>query len=760
MARRLVRTVAAVALLLAVLVGVPWTPPSAGAAAVNDGPGGCDDLSGVLGRNDDSSTGLVPIGFNINFSGTSYSSLYVNNNGNVTFTSSLSTYTPFGLLTSSIPIIAPFFADVDTRNAASDVVTYGTIANWEGTGRSAFCVNWDGVMGGVGYYSNQANPLNQFQLVLVERSDRGAGDFDIVFNYDQVLWQIGSASDQTAGAGFTNGSNFDFEFPGSRVPGSFLDSNPSGLVHQSNVTQSNGAPFNGRYVFPVQNGLPPGTSSIAGRVFNQATNAGLAGARVDACIVSNAGVPTSCPGGAFTGSDGSYSMLGLPPGNYRVSVNPPSAAYQPGGTATFALASGAQLTGIDVGLAGPLPPVPGTGIGGSGFIGNNSAGTPVVVVGAPVTITEMGCPGGTGHWELRNPTTGAIVVQGGMTETSAVSPLNSSYRVFTATVQFPVTGTHVLFMQVNGCPPGGPVATSASFTIYIDPSGHVVDQNDQPIVGATVTLYRSDTGDPGTFGVVADGSALMSPSNRTNPDTTDGTGHFGWDVVAGYYFVRATNTGCTAPGNPSQAYVDSQIYEIPPPVTDVLLKLQCGSTPPPADAKCQGKVVTISGSGSIEGTPGPDVILGSAGPDVINGLGGADTICAGGGADTVNGGEGNDAIVGDNDDDVLNGGGGDDTIYGLQGRDTIRGGEGADKLYGGLNDDNIGGEGGNDIVDGQDGNDVVDGGTGNDIVSGGAGNDTLSGAAGGDLLAGGAGTDSCAGGAGVDNFQQCETTSG
>ncbi|MBL8483305.1 MAG: hypothetical protein JNJ60_13990, partial [Rhodocyclaceae bacterium] len=54
----------------------------------------------------------VPIGFDINFYGLTFSQLYVNNNGNVTFNAPLSTYTPFGL-TGNIgtPIIAPFFGD-------------------------------------------------------------------------------------------------------------------------------------------------------------------------------------------------------------------------------------------------------------------------------------------------------------------------------------------------------------------------------------------------------------------------------------------------------------------------------------------------------------------------------------------------------------------------------------------------------------------------------------------------------------------------
>ena len=78
-----------------------------------------------LAANDDNSTGLVDIGFGINFFGVSQNNLFVNNNGNVTFAGPLGTFTPFGLVESSIAIIAPFFADVDTRAPGSSLVQDG-----------------------------------------------------------------------------------------------------------------------------------------------------------------------------------------------------------------------------------------------------------------------------------------------------------------------------------------------------------------------------------------------------------------------------------------------------------------------------------------------------------------------------------------------------------------------------------------------------------------------------------------------------------
>ncbi len=208
----------------------------------------------TLARNDDGSTLLVPLAFTLNFFGANYSSLFVNNNGNVTLTDSLGTFTPFDLNSTQLPIIAPFFADVDTTNVRSEQVTYGTdVVN----GRPAFGVNWQNV----GYFASQADKLDSFQLVLINRSDLGAGNFDIEFNYDKIQWETGEASGGTGGlggssarAGYSNGTGVagtSFELPGSAVNGALLDSNLlTGLIHNS---LNSGIP--GRYGFQVRNGV-------------------------------------------------------------------------------------------------------------------------------------------------------------------------------------------------------------------------------------------------------------------------------------------------------------------------------------------------------------------------------------------------------------------------------------------------------------------------------------------------------------------------
>jgi len=212
----------------------------------------------------------VPIGFNINFFGSEFNSAYVNNNGNITFSAPLPQYTPSDLTTFGSPIIAPFFADADTRGAGSALVNFGT-----GTlnGQKVFVVNWPGV----GCYDSISSVLNNFQLILIDRPDRGTSalgdDFDMEFNYNSVQWDTGTASTgdascqnaSTAGdsafVGYGNGTTTagdSFDLPGSGIDNSFLDSNATtGLI--SNDLNSTTL---GRYIFTVNNGQPTQPSSL------------------------------------------------------------------------------------------------------------------------------------------------------------------------------------------------------------------------------------------------------------------------------------------------------------------------------------------------------------------------------------------------------------------------------------------------------------------------------------------------------------------
>jgi hypothetical protein len=215
-------------------------------------------LPQALPPGDDGSSAAVPIGFPINFFGVTYTELFVNNNGNVTFGTPLSTFTPFGLVGTRQVIIAPFFADVDTRAPGSGVVRFGTPA-----GRAdLFVVDWCLV----GYYSQHDDTLNCFQLILQDLSavlDFVPGDFRIVFNYDQIRWETGDASGGTQGlggssarVGFSNGSGQPgtfFELPGSGENGALLAGGSRSLVGHRVPAADPSLPL-GRYQFVVRNG--------------------------------------------------------------------------------------------------------------------------------------------------------------------------------------------------------------------------------------------------------------------------------------------------------------------------------------------------------------------------------------------------------------------------------------------------------------------------------------------------------------------------
>ena len=86
-------------------------------------------------------------------------------------------------------------------------------------------------------------------------------------------------------------------------------------------------------------------------------------------------------------------------------------------------------------------------------------------------------------------------------------------------------------------------------TGIVDPSGTITDgPYSSPLSGATITILRSDTGDPGSW----------QPWNaddyaQTNPVSSNAGGSYGWDVPTGWYVVTASAPGhLTATSKPTQ----------------------------------------------------------------------------------------------------------------------------------------------------------------------------------------------------------------
>jgi len=112
---------------------------------------------------DDGPSANAALGFDLDFGHSTYSTVWVHNNGN------------------------SVFADVDARNASTHdylTVSYGTgIVD----GRNTFGITWDSVS----YYNRGDDKLNTFQLIIIDRSDRAAGDWDLEFDYEQIEWEVG-----------------------------------------------------------------------------------------------------------------------------------------------------------------------------------------------------------------------------------------------------------------------------------------------------------------------------------------------------------------------------------------------------------------------------------------------------------------------------------------------------------------------------------------------------------------------------------------
>ncbi len=166
-----------------------------GSVVVTTGGGNAANVGAADGRNDDGFSGPVALGYTLNnFFGGDYTKIYINNNGNVTFLNGLSSFTPAGPQGATQPVIAPFFADVDSRGPLSGVVHVNTSIQNE------TIITWDHV----GYFGAHDDLLNTFQLVI--RGDgfaTPAGEGQIGFFYGSMNWETGDASGGSHGFGGT-----------------------------------------------------------------------------------------------------------------------------------------------------------------------------------------------------------------------------------------------------------------------------------------------------------------------------------------------------------------------------------------------------------------------------------------------------------------------------------------------------------------------------------------------------------------------------
>lgn len=151
-------------------------------------------FSGSYSALDDGSYGAVSLPFTFTFYGQTYTSLYINVNGNITFGAPYSTYSASGFPSASVPaMIAPFWGDVDLRGSST-----GTNKAYYKLESNKITVVWVEV----GYYNQNIDLVNSFQVVLTDGTDPDVGiGLNARFSYDDMDWCVGDASGGTNGFG-------------------------------------------------------------------------------------------------------------------------------------------------------------------------------------------------------------------------------------------------------------------------------------------------------------------------------------------------------------------------------------------------------------------------------------------------------------------------------------------------------------------------------------------------------------------------------
>ncbi|SFN63720.1 Hemolysin-type calcium-binding repeat-containing protein [Roseovarius lutimaris] len=663
-----------------------------------------------LPRNDDGSTAqidLSPVFENgLNYFGTVYEGLWINNNGSVTFASPRGTFTPDVITgVSNNPEITPFFADVDTRGGEVAPTPGGNsqgsnLVHWDFNQLSdQVIVTWDDV----GYFSSRTDLLNSFQLIL---SDRGNGDFDMQFRYEDVNWTTGNASGGTDGlggtvarAGFTAGTGEEgefFELPQSGIQDEMLSldaiAGNTGLV--------------GIWNFAVRNGGV--VESIVPLLPTTGNGAWVSG---DPHLATLDGV------GYDFQAAGEFVLLQGTDNNFQLQAR---------------MVPVADNVSVNAAVA--------TNLGGTAVMIDATDATPLHIGGVATELEDFGSITVGNDQVFREGDTYTIVYAGA---DDVVGNGDSQVRVIVRDerVDIDVRLNDELLGRLEGLlgdgdgNPDNDVAR-ADGSVLARPFafGDLYGQfrEDWRVSSDADSLFTYDTGESLRGFYLPD-----FPGEIVTLDTLD-------PAVRDAAITAALNAGLVE-GTPNfeNAVLDfaltddgsflASAAEVPASVTETV------ATDDP--------VALL-----LNGTPGDDVLLGAVLNDTLNGEAGNDRLEGRAGDDILNGGDGSDALLGGVGDDTLDGGAGDDNLAASDGNDVVNGGDGKDLIGGGVGDDILNGEDGNDFMGGGQDNDLMDGGLGNDVVNGGAGDDTISGGAGNDTMGASLGTDVVNGGEGNDDL--------
>ncbi|MBT4428757.1 MAG: hypothetical protein HOC88_17785 [Rhodospirillaceae bacterium] len=677
--------------------------PSALGSDLLNGLGGTAGFGeGSLARSDDSSLEVdisAVFETGLNFGGTTFSEVFINDNGNLTFGDSLGTFTPFPITgTVFEPIIAPFFADVETSPGPSTLTPGG---NSTGSNliyfdsdltSDTFTVTWDDV----GFFADSTDFPNAFQVSLV---DQGGGDFDIIFRYEDINWVTGDASGGTDGLGGTiaragvsagNGTDF-FELPQSGDETAMLGLDEiGGAIFE----------FRGGALVGTQVGLENGGDDILEGGAGADTLDGGSGNDI---IDGGDGVDTVQFSGATEGVD--VDLVGGTAEDGQGGVDSLTSIENIVGgdfDDSFTMGDGAS-GGLDGGDGTDTLTVIGDAVGGDVLLIEDFAGA--------VQIDDSGASSFTldvvGVEEL-------IVDTGGGDDVVAIGDLSATDIAADTVTVFGGAGNDMLTDDLGNNVLFG---DGGDDTLFGGAGNDVLDggAGNDIIDGGegAVVDYEDSNNDIVTFSGATSGIDVSLSAQSVSDD-----GQGGSDFIDGIETVIGTGFS---------DYIRGDSY-----------------------------------NNTLFGADGADTLLGKSGDDFLDGGIGNDSLYGGSGDDVILGGYGDDLVVDLYDNNTLDGGDGNDILQAGYGDDVLLGGVGNDNLYdvgfgldtldGGVGDDILGAEGGTNLMTGGAGDDTLNGGYGVDILYGEDDNDLLFGSFGNDYLDGGLGDDTLSGGSGNDTL--------
>jgi len=228
----------------AIIISGAGTPAGAPAGwlTARGGGGGCGcwiepdaDYTVAMPENDDFSSAQIDLPFTFSLFGDTYTALYINNNGNVSFGDPYGTFTAAGFPSDAYFMVAPFWADVDTRDTTyADTTDYLNGQVLYKVTDHALYVNWVEV----GYFNTHGDKRNTFQLILTDGTDPAVpGGNNVSFCYGDMQWTTGDASQGVSGfegvsatVGVNRGNGTDhaqvgrFSADGATYNGAYTDS--------------------------------------------------------------------------------------------------------------------------------------------------------------------------------------------------------------------------------------------------------------------------------------------------------------------------------------------------------------------------------------------------------------------------------------------------------------------------------------------------------------------------------------------------------